>query len=115
MRPWHPVLDELAEDAPIEITSSSGRKRKQIVRRLFGSLLLLRIFAPRALNTSPFTAPGDRTARRATTSWLGRAGEPDRAIDSVSQVTACSISSGVHCTVEQPGRRDASGRRRRST
>ena len=44
---------------PIEMTSSSGCGEKQTMRSPRGSLLLPRIFAPRALNTSPFTAPGE--------------------------------------------------------
>ena len=45
------------------MTSSSGCGEKQIVRLPRGSLLLPRIFAPSALNTSPFTRTGRSGAR----------------------------------------------------
>ena len=44
---------------PIEMTSSSGCGEKQIIVRPVGSFDLPRIFAPSALNTLPFTSPGE--------------------------------------------------------
>ena len=53
------VLDELAEDAAHR-DDVVVRVRREADRALpLGSLLLPRIFAPSALNTSPFSAPGD--------------------------------------------------------
>jgi hypothetical protein len=43
----------------MEITSSSGWGEKQIIRVSLGSFERPRIFAPSALNTSPFKAPGE--------------------------------------------------------
>ena len=57
-----PFWTNLRRMPPIEMTSSSGCGEKQMVRRRIGNLLLPRIFAPRALNTSPFTAPGEPRA-----------------------------------------------------
>ena len=54
------VLDELAEDAAHrdDVVVRMRREADRCVCPV-GSLLLPRIFAPSALNTSPFTAPGD--------------------------------------------------------
>ena len=44
---------------PIEITSSSGWGEKQTIRLPRASLERPRILAPRALKTTPLSAPGD--------------------------------------------------------
>ena len=54
-----PFSTSLRSMPPIEITSSSGCGEKPITRCPVGSLLRPRIFALRALNTSPLTAPGE--------------------------------------------------------